>query len=95
MPTIQIYLATKRRTLASHTTMQAVRVLQYHMLAYSLLSFLRLLADAERIFKLSWSDVKLFCPLLCVAHSLAESCDLLSYKSQVLPPLRIQTDLLT
>lgn len=78
MPTIQIYLATKRRTLASHTTMQAVRVLQYHMLAYSLLSFLRLLADAERIFKLSWSDVKLFLPTaLRGSLSLAESCDLL------------------
>ncbi|EFO65732.1 Hypothetical protein GLP15_4282 [Giardia lamblia P15] len=78
MPTVQIYLATKRRTLASHTTIQAIRVLQYHMLMCSLLSFFKLLADAERIFKFSWSDVKLFLPTaLRGSLSLAESCDLL------------------
>lgn len=84
MPTVKIYLATKRRTLLSHKIMRAVHVLQYYMLLHSLLSFCQLLAEVERIFKLSWNDVKLFLPtVLRGSLSLAESCDLLELQNDM------------
>lgn len=84
MPTIKIYVATKRRTLATKVTIQAVRTLQNYITRRSLISFFNLLAEAEHIFKLSWSDIKLFLPTAVRGSlSLAESCNLLELQTDI------------